>query len=161
LGAGDVARTRERRALVDQAAYALADVQARVGAEVTAAARSALYRYRALPSSQEAIRQALETWRRLQKASFGMAGAKREYDPLEPSPGGDGVRPARHDHPNGGDWVHPGPVPPLLGNGPAAVVCVAGSPAPAGASARRARALQKGGILAPAAGRREINRPRV
>ncbi|OAI46800.1 hypothetical protein AYO44_10720 [Planctomycetaceae bacterium SCGC AG-212-F19] len=84
LGAGDVARTRARRAQVDQAAYALADTQARVGAEVVAAARYARYRYQALPSSQAAIRQALETWRRLQKASFGMAGAKREYDPLEP-----------------------------------------------------------------------------
>src|SRR5262249_17291498 len=33
--------------------------------------------------SQEAIRQAAEMWRRLEKASFGMADRK-QYDPLEP-----------------------------------------------------------------------------
>jgi outer membrane protein TolC len=84
LGAGDVARARIQRAQREQANYHVQAVQARIGAEVTAAASSVLARQESLASSQEAVRQALEMWRRLQKATFGMAGPTRQYDPLEP-----------------------------------------------------------------------------
>jgi outer membrane protein TolC len=83
LGAGDVAEARARRAVVSQANFHIAEVQARVAAEVAAAASVVVARHEALADSQETIRQATEMWRRLEKASFGMADRKL-YDPLEP-----------------------------------------------------------------------------
>jgi outer membrane protein TolC len=83
LGAGDIAEARARRAVVSQANFRIAEVQARVAAEVATAASIVVARHESLASSQEAIRQAAEMWRRLEKASFGMADRK-QYDPLEP-----------------------------------------------------------------------------
>jgi hypothetical protein len=37
-----------------------------------------------MQSSEQAVVQALETWRRLREASFGLAGAEHQYDPLQP-----------------------------------------------------------------------------
>src|SRR5207248_1258507 len=62
----------------------LAEYQARVGAEVAAAAQDARLRATLLADAQEAVRQALETWRRLKEANFGLAGPNPRYDPLEP-----------------------------------------------------------------------------
>jgi len=85
FGAGDIARARERRAQVNVANYHLAEVQARVGAEVAAAAKVARSRQRALDDAQAAVREALETWRRLSAASFGLANPKENLlDTLAP-----------------------------------------------------------------------------
>jgi outer membrane protein TolC len=84
LGAGDVAVARERRALFREANLHVAEVQAQVAAEVTAAAKTVRARQRALADAQDAVRQAEETWRRLREAAFGMRGRSRQYDPLEP-----------------------------------------------------------------------------
>jgi outer membrane protein TolC len=84
LGAGDVARTRERRAQYQEANLHVAEEQARIAAEVTAAAKVVHARERALASAQAAVQQAEETWRRLYEAAFGMGGRDRRYEPLEP-----------------------------------------------------------------------------
>jgi hypothetical protein len=84
LGLSDAARVRERQSQLNQASYHVLEVQARVGAEVTAAAKLARAHMRTLASAQHGIRQALETWRRLREAAFGMAGPRRQFDPLEP-----------------------------------------------------------------------------
>src|SRR5262249_59373345 len=74
----------ERRSLYNEANLHVLEVQARVAAEVTAAARVARARQRTLAAAQDAVRQGLETWRRLREAAFGMATRDRRYDPLEP-----------------------------------------------------------------------------
>jgi outer membrane protein TolC len=84
FGAGDVARARERRSQVNQANLHVTEVEAQVAAEVTAAAKTALTRLRSLTASQKAVAEALETWRRLRAASFGMAGKQKLYEALEP-----------------------------------------------------------------------------
>src|SRR5207247_1189464 len=67
LGAGDLARIKERRALYNEANFHLLEIRARVGAEVAGAAKVALARERSLSAAQEAVREALETWRRLRE----------------------------------------------------------------------------------------------
>lgn len=86
LGAGDIARARERRAQYNEANFHVLEVQARVAAEVTAAAKLARSRKRALRDAQEAVTQALETWRRLEIGSFGMNNPKEQnlLNTLEP-----------------------------------------------------------------------------
>jgi outer membrane protein TolC len=84
LGAGDVAVARERRALYSEANLHMTEIQAQVGAEISAAAKAARNRQRALAHSQEAVKQAEETWRRLREAAFGLDGREKRYDPLEP-----------------------------------------------------------------------------
>jgi outer membrane protein TolC len=84
FGAGDVARARERRSQVNQANLHVMEVEAQVGAEVTAAAKTARARLRSLNEAQTAVTESLETWRRLRAASFGMAGKDKLYDALEP-----------------------------------------------------------------------------
>ena len=69
---------------MNEAGYGLRAVEAAIGAEITAAAKAAQARQRALKNAQEAVKEALETWRRLRAAAFGMAGRDRRYDPLEP-----------------------------------------------------------------------------
>src|SRR5262249_28437303 len=58
------------------------EVQAEVAEEVTAAAKLVRTRLATLTSAQIAVREALETWRRLQAGAFGLADAR--YSPLEP-----------------------------------------------------------------------------
>jgi outer membrane protein TolC len=85
LGFGDVAVARERRALYNEANFHVLEVQAQVGAEVTAAAKLARGHERALANAQIAVREALETWRRLDAASFGLANPREKLlNTLEP-----------------------------------------------------------------------------
>jgi outer membrane protein TolC len=84
LGAGNVARARERRALYNEQNLHLIEMQAAIGAEVTAAVKNVRVRARALASAQAAVVEAEETWRRLRDAAFGLNGRDRRYDPLEP-----------------------------------------------------------------------------
>jgi outer membrane protein TolC len=83
-GFGDLYRAKESRARYNEANYHVLEVQAQVGAEVTAAAKLTLTRARTLNLAQDAVRQAEEMWARLSKASFGLGAGIRRYDPLEP-----------------------------------------------------------------------------
>jgi len=84
LGAGDAVLARTRQVQVDEANLGVADIQSRVAEEVTAAAEQVIANQRSLETAQQAVEQALETWRRLRQASFGLAGAEHQYDPLQP-----------------------------------------------------------------------------
>ncbi len=84
FGAGNIIQNRIRRTQVNEANLNLADVQARVAEEIAAAARTAEAAQRSMEFAQAAVVQALETWRRLREASFGLAGAEHQYDPLQP-----------------------------------------------------------------------------
>ena len=85
LGVGDLARARERRAQYNEANFHVIEVQAQVGAEVAAAAKLARSRERALANAQTAVREAAETWRRLDAASFGLANPREKLlSTLEP-----------------------------------------------------------------------------
>ncbi|HYV34668.1 MAG TPA: TolC family protein [Gemmataceae bacterium] len=84
LGAGNIAKVRERRAFLDESTYNVLEIQARVGAEITSAAKNVLAWERSLNESREAVVSAEETWRRLKASQFGMTGRDRRYDPLEP-----------------------------------------------------------------------------
>lgn len=84
LGLEDVARAKARRTQVNEAALHVREVQARVGAEVTTAAKMAAARKDSLVDAQRAVEQALETWVRLEKSAFGVTGPRGQYDPLEP-----------------------------------------------------------------------------
>ena len=52
--------------------------------DVAAAYRTADAERRSLEAAQKAVTESLETWRRLRQASFGLAGAEHQYDPLQP-----------------------------------------------------------------------------
>jgi outer membrane protein TolC len=83
-GFGSIFRSKESRTRYDAATFHVIEVQARVGAEVTAAAKLALARERSLASAQEAVRQAEEMWARLSRAAFGFGtGPAARFDPLE------------------------------------------------------------------------------
>jgi hypothetical protein len=84
LGVGNVAVTRERRALVNEADAHVLEVQAQVSAEVVAAAKVSRARLATLRAAQDAVRHATEMFRRLEVAQFGMAGPRGQYDALEP-----------------------------------------------------------------------------
>lgn len=84
FGLGNIAKTRERRAAIDEANYYLMEVEAQVGAEISSAAKLALARKRNFEQAQEGVRQALEMWRRLREFSFGLGGKDRRFDPMEP-----------------------------------------------------------------------------
>ncbi|HEV3202881.1 MAG TPA: TolC family protein [Gemmataceae bacterium] len=84
LGAGDMARVRTQRTLVNQANLHVLEVQAQVAAEVTEAAKATRFRSQALANLQEAVRQAQESWRRLYEATRGTIGVRGgTYDPIE------------------------------------------------------------------------------
>jgi outer membrane protein TolC len=84
MGAGDVIQSRLRETQANEASLNLVEVQARVAEEVTSAAQSVQASQKSMQSSEQAVVQALETWRRLREASFGLAGAEHQYDPLQP-----------------------------------------------------------------------------
>ncbi len=84
LGFGYRAENRVREAQTGEANFQLQEEIARVTEEVVVAADVAYARRESLPNAQEAILQALEMWRRLERASFGMAGPRGQYDALEP-----------------------------------------------------------------------------
>jgi outer membrane protein TolC len=82
LGAGYLAQTRVQRSLYNQATIHVTEVQAQVGAEVTAAAKVALTRRQALDSAQSAVRQAKIMWTKFKEGSFGLR--RDRFDPLDP-----------------------------------------------------------------------------
>jgi hypothetical protein len=79
-----VALAHVRRSQYNQANYHVMEVQAQVAAEVTAAAQLVRRRARAIEPVQEAVREALETYRRLQVAAFGLATREGLLNSLEP-----------------------------------------------------------------------------
>jgi outer membrane protein TolC len=79
-----VADARARRSQYSQANYHVLEVQAQVAAEVTAAAKLVRSRARSIDPAQEAVRQALETFRRLQAAAYGIITKEGLLNTLEP-----------------------------------------------------------------------------
>src|SRR5207245_2402579 len=84
LGAGDVAQARARGSQYNQANYHVLEVQAQVAAEVSAAAKLVRVRARGMDTAQEAVRQAVETFRRLQAAAYGIVTKEGLLNTLEP-----------------------------------------------------------------------------
>jgi hypothetical protein len=60
------------------------DRDAQVAAEVTAAVKQARFRQRTLATTQDGVSQALETWRRLKLAAFGITTREGAFNTLEP-----------------------------------------------------------------------------
>jgi outer membrane protein TolC len=83
LGAGDVARARVARSQFTQANFHVAEIQARVGAEVTAAANIAYSRQRSLEDAQSGVQQAEEMWRRLKKWTVEVGFRAKQYEAVE------------------------------------------------------------------------------
>lgn len=85
LLAGDIARANERRSQYEQANLHVTEVQARIAAEIVAAAKNVRARERSLASAQEGVIQSLEAWRRLRIGAYGMSNPRtRLLDTLEP-----------------------------------------------------------------------------
>jgi outer membrane protein TolC len=84
LGAGDVAEARARRSQYNQANYHVLEVQAQVAAEITSAAKIVRRRAEALQTAQEAVQEAVETFRRLQAAAYGIVTKEALLNTLEP-----------------------------------------------------------------------------
>jgi outer membrane protein TolC len=87
-GLGNLFSARASRAQYTEANFHVAEVQAQVAAEVTAAGKVVRARARELAEAQEGVRQAERMWSKLRAAAFGLAtgfgGSARRYDPLEP-----------------------------------------------------------------------------
>jgi outer membrane protein TolC len=84
LGLGNALQIKAQRVQRDEANFHLLEVQARVGAEVSAAAKAAAARERTLAVAQDAVQQAEQLWQRLKAASFGIASERGRFRPLEP-----------------------------------------------------------------------------
>jgi outer membrane protein TolC len=84
FGLGNIAETRVRRAQVTEANLHALEMQALVADEVNSAVQVARARREELTHAQEAIRQAMEMFRRLDLISFGMTGKQKELESLEP-----------------------------------------------------------------------------
>ena len=84
LGLGNLALNRVRSTQVREADLHVLEVQAQVSDEVNSAVQIARARREVLDSAQEAVRQAVEMFRKLDLLSFGMTGPKKELDTLEP-----------------------------------------------------------------------------
>jgi len=84
LGAGDIARSKEKYSQLQEANLHVAETRARVGAEVVAAARFVRAHLKTLEDAQKAVLEAQEAWRRLRDSAFGLGGRDKRYDPLEP-----------------------------------------------------------------------------
>jgi outer membrane protein TolC len=83
-GLGNLYQSRERRAEYNASLLRLVETQARVGAEVSAAAKIIRGQERALQSAQVGVNNAEELWRKLRDFAFGLGGPARQYDPLQP-----------------------------------------------------------------------------
>lgn len=83
FGAGDIARARESRSQYNAANFHVLEVEAQVGADVTAAAKLARSHQRTLDSAQEAVRQAEETWRRILIWTKGVGFRIRRIESLD------------------------------------------------------------------------------
>jgi outer membrane protein TolC len=84
LGFGNRVLNRVERLHVGQANLHVAEVQAQVADEVNTAIQIARARREALDSAQEAVKQASETFRKLDLIAFGRLGPKKELEALEP-----------------------------------------------------------------------------
>ena len=84
FGLGNVAETKLRRVQVGEANLHAQEVLAQVGDEVNRAVQIALARREALSAAQDAIKRAVEMYRRLDVIAFGMTTPKRELDLVEP-----------------------------------------------------------------------------
>jgi outer membrane protein TolC len=84
FGLGDRAEAQARRSQYRQASLHIVEVQAQVGAEVTAAAKQARAHLRTWQTSEEAVHQAEEMWRKLRKLAFMVGMPAPQYDPIEP-----------------------------------------------------------------------------
>ncbi|MBV9121746.1 MAG: TolC family protein, partial [Planctomycetes bacterium] len=83
FGLGNVYDARTRRAEFTEANLHVTELEAQIGAEVTAAAKTVRAHWRNLQTAQEGVQQAENMWARLQRLVFGMAGPARQWDPLE------------------------------------------------------------------------------
>lgn len=85
FGLGNAATIRGRQAGYDQALYRLQETEALVASQVVEAAQTSGARYAALDPAQEAVRQALEMYRKFRDVSFAMLGPKGQiqFDALE------------------------------------------------------------------------------
>jgi outer membrane protein TolC len=84
FGLGNRAEVRQRRAQLGAASSHVIEVQTQVADEVVQAAQIARARREALGGAEAAVRDAVETFRRLDVIAFGMTGRHRELDSLEP-----------------------------------------------------------------------------
>lgn len=84
LGLGNRAEVWERQAQLGAAGLRVREVQAQVSAEVAAAAKLSDARLRSLDHAEAAVKEAVELYRRLLEASFGVAGAGGRLDTIEP-----------------------------------------------------------------------------
>jgi outer membrane protein TolC len=86
FGVGNVYAIRGRQAAYDASLMHLREVESLVAAQVVEAAQTSAARYAAMEPAQEAVRQALEMYRKFRDASFAMLGAKAQlqFDALEP-----------------------------------------------------------------------------
>jgi outer membrane protein TolC len=98
FGAGDLARAQASRAQYNQANFRVQEVQARVGAEVSAAANLVLSRQRTLDHAQKAVQQAEEMWRRLYKWTVEVAFRARQYEAVELLLAEQALNQARNDY---------------------------------------------------------------
>jgi outer membrane protein TolC len=85
FGLGNAAQVRGRQAGYDVAVYRLRETEAFVASQVTEAAQMSGARYETLEPAQEAVRQALEMYRKFRDVSFAMVGPKGQlqFDALE------------------------------------------------------------------------------
>ena len=85
FGLGNAAQVRGRAAGYDAALYRLREVEALVASQVVEAAEMSGARYEALEPAQEAVRQALEMYRKFRDVLFAAPGPKGQlqFDALE------------------------------------------------------------------------------
>ena len=85
FGLGNAAQVRGREAGYDAALYRLREVEALVASQVVEAAEMSGARYEALEPAQEAVRQALEMYRKFRDVLFAAPGPKGQlqFDALE------------------------------------------------------------------------------
>jgi outer membrane protein TolC len=84
FGLGNIAANRVNRTRVTEANLHVVEVQAQVADEVNAALQIARARREALDSAQEAVRQALELYRKVYDLSIARKGADQTLHTLEP-----------------------------------------------------------------------------
>jgi outer membrane protein TolC len=84
LGAGDVAQARARRSQYNQVNLHLVELETQVAAEVTAAAKRARARQRALDHAQQAVQDAEKAWQQVLNFTLQAAFRKvRQFEALE------------------------------------------------------------------------------
>jgi outer membrane protein TolC len=84
LGFGNRADVAEQRAGVDQAAFLLADTQARIAADIVEAAQIAAARFESLEIAEKAVKEALEVYRISRESVSNLVDARNLFDALRP-----------------------------------------------------------------------------